>query len=195
MPTHKHSKIKNRSTTAPFTEPVAAIPAALNPAAHFGLTQTDVCLCGATRLTNISGDQIERGPWTGGDPDYQRNEAAVALGSLAKGAMSEKKRLALVENAKKPRGVRAVRTEIINSKRTFPLDQEGKCAMRGEVAMTRLIFRCLTPGNRVSWCVRWFFETELVKVINSTKRPILDIDAEEREAEAIYRKWVESKTP
>lgn len=193
MPTpHHHAKLSSKSISTPYAGPVAAIPAALNPAAHNGVTQIDFCLCGAERRVNINGDQTERGPWIGGDPNYKRDAAAVALGSKPK-AMTDKRRQALTANAKKPRGLRAPRIERVDSKRTFPLDDNGRCALIGKSAMVRWVFRCLTPGNRVSWLVRWYFNDELVKVINSNKKPVLDFDNEEREAELIYREWQEAR--
>ncbi len=170
--THKHSKIKNRTTTAAFTGPVAAMPASLNPAAHHSLTLIDHCLCGATRLTNQNGDLVERGAWTGGNPNYARNEAAVSLAKLGKGLpITEKRRLALVENGKKPKGLRSERTEKLIS-----TVEDGENIFEGgvPVSMQRKLFRIVTTGGRISWSARWFAGEELIKVENSTKKPVFN---------------------
>ncbi|MBV5328641.1 MAG: hypothetical protein JZU65_13565, partial [Chlorobium sp.] len=84
--------------------------------------------------------EVERGLWTGGDPDYikHRNPAAVALSKMRKGKskspttaaleefhVTEARRLQLVENARKPKGLRAVRTETLRGEIQIVFNRDG----------------------------------------------------------------------
>ena len=185
--THKHSKVAKLTITTAYSGPVTNIPSKINPAAHNGIRQIDTCRCGAVRHININGDHQERSEWIGGDPDYEttKNPAAVALGRLNRGSVSEKKHLALVENARKPRGSYADRTE---TEVEFTVEHDYGISddpddMGAEIPIVRRLFKLVTvcgrdlgngrvsKGGRISWSARWYCGERLVRVENSKNKP------------------------
>ena len=170
---HIHRMLAKLSITEPFTESVAHMDVSANPAAHGGICKIDRCLCGAVRKTNINGVHSETSGWEGGDPDYQdkRNPAAVALGQKRSPIKDEARKAEIRANAAKPRGLRAERVEKLKE-----VVQDGIATIDGiELPVQRHLYRAETVGaRRVSWSVRWYAGVELIKIIVSIKKPVLD---------------------
>lgn len=70
---HRHRAVPKLRRVGPF---ICAVVWPENVAAHGNIMVTDRCRCGQTRLSNINGLHIERGPWHKPQAVPYREEAA-----------------------------------------------------------------------------------------------------------------------